>query len=212
MKLYIANKNYSSWSMRPWIAMRAKRLAFEEVLVPFEDDAGNPKFREFSPSGKVPCLVDNGVTIWDSLAILEYLDETAPGLGFWPDEAPLRAVARSVSAEMHSGFGALRSAAPMNIRRKPAAIPVTDAVRRDVARIEEIWQRCLDAHGGPFLFGSFSNADAMYAPVVNRLEVYLLSDHPAVKAYSAAIKAHPAWIEWETAARAETWIVPADEV
>lgn len=212
MRLYIANKNYSSWSFRPWVAMKAKGVGFEEVLTPFDDDAGNPKFREFSPTGKVPALVDGDVTIWESLAILEYLADRFPQKGFWPDEAAARAVARAVACEMHAGFTALRNACPTNWRRPVRAIEIGDGVRRDVARIEALWAGCLEKSGGPFLFGEFCNADAMYAPVVNRLEVYALSDHPAVVAYSGAMKALPAWIEWEEAGRAEPWIIPADEV
>jgi glutathione S-transferase len=211
MRLYIANKNYSSWSFRPWIAMKAKGVAFEEFLIPFDDAGGNPKFREFSPTGKVPVLVDGTTTVWESLSILEFLHDRYPRWGFWPSEDIARAHARSVAAEMHGGFGALRSDCPMNIRRPVRAIEVSDAVRRDVARIEEIWKGCLEAHGGPFLYGEFCNADAMYAPVVNRLEKYALSNHPAVKAYLRAMKGLSAWQEWEAAALAEPWIVPADE-
>jgi len=212
VKLYIANKNYSSWSFRPFIAMKAKGVAFEEELVPFDDESGNPKFREFSPTGKVPVLVHGEVRIWESLAILEYLADAFPALGFWPSETGARAHARSVSAEMHAGFMALRSQCPMNLRRPVSAIEVSDAARADVARIEAIWDECLARSGGPFLFGEFCNADAMYAPVVNRLETYALSGHPAVVAYTAAMKALPAWREWERAALDEPWIVPSDEV
>ena len=212
MKLFIGNKNYSSWSFRPWIAMKAQGIEFEEILIPFDDDARNPKFREFSPTGKVPTLVDGDLTVWESLAILEYLADRFPQKAFWPQEAKARATARAVASEMHAGFGALRNACPMNIRRPVRAIEVDEAVRGDVARIEELWAGCLEASGGPFLFGEFCNADAMYAPVVNRLEIYALSGHPAVAAYTAAMKAHPAWIEWEAASRAEPWIVPAEEV
>lgn len=211
MRLYIGNKNYSSWSFRPWIAMKAKGIDFEEVLIPFDDDAGNPRFREFSPTGKVPTLVDGDLTVWESLAILEYVADRFPDLGFWPGQAGPRALARAVACEMHAGFAALRNLCPMNMRREIRAVAVTEALARDVARIETLWADCLERSGGPFLFGAFSNADAMYAPVVNRLEKYVLSDHPAVRAYSAAMKAHPAWIEWETAALAEPWVVPADE-
>lgn len=212
MKLYIANKNYSSWSFRPFIAMKAKGLDFEEELVLFDDESGNPKFREFSPTGKVPVLVHGEVRIWESLAILEYLSDAFPALGFWPSDTKARAHARSVAAEMHAGFMALRSQCPMNLRRPASAIEVSAATRADVARIEAIWDECLARSGGPFLFGEFCNADAMYAPVVNRLETYALSSHPAVVAYTAAMKALPAWREWERAAREEPWIVPSDEV
>lgn len=212
MKLYIANKNYSSWSFRPFIAMKAKGLDFEEELVLFDDENGNPKFREFSPTGKVPVLVHGDLRIWESMAILEYLADTFPDLGFWPSDATARAHARSISAEMHAGFTALRSQCPMNLRRPVGAIEVSAATRADVARIEAIWDGCLARSGGPFLFGDFCNADAMYAPVVNRLQTYALSSHPAVAAYSASMKALPAWREWESAAREEPWIVQSDEV
>ena len=212
MKLHIGNKNYSSWSMRPWIAMRHGEIAFEEILTPFDDHGGNPAFREFSPTGKVPALVDGDLTIWESLAILEYVAEKHPDAGLWPEDRVERARARAAACEMHAGFTALRSACPMNIRRQIAPLSVDDAVRRDVSRIETLFAECLDRSGGPFLFGGFTNADAMYAPVVNRLEVYALSESPAVRAYTAAIKALPAWREWEDAARAETWTVLHEEV
>jgi len=211
MLLHIANKNYSSWSFRPWLAMTALGIPFEEKLTQFNDDAGNPEFRKFSPTGRVPVLVDGDLTVWDSLAIIEYLADRFPGKGVWPADPAKRAHARSISAEMHSGFGGLRSTCPMNMRRPVRAIPVSDQVRADVARIEEMWADCLKRHGGPFLFGKFCAADAMYAPVVNRLEVYALSSHPAVLAYRAAMKALPAWQVWEAAGRAEPWIIPADE-
>lgn len=211
MRLYIGNKNYSSWSFRPWIAMKAKGIEFEEVLIPFNDEGGNPKFREFSPTGKVPTLVDGDLTVWESLAILEYLADRFPDKGFWPADQRARAIARAVANEMHGGFGGIRNECPMNMRREIRAIEVSDQVRRDVARIEQLWSDCLDRHGGPFLFGEFSNADAMFAPVVNRLEKYDLSSSEAVLAYRKAMKSHPAWIEWEEAALKEEWIVPADE-
>ena len=211
MKLFIGNKNYSSWSFRPWIAMKAKGIEFEEILIPFDDEGGNPEFRKFSPSGKVPVLVDNGLTVWESLAILEYLHDKFPDAGFWPQNIAKRAAARAFASEMHAGFNALRSACPMNMRREIRAIEVGDAVFRDVWRIETLWSECLEKSGGPFLFGDFCNADAMYAPVVNRLEKYALTQAPAALAYTSAMKAHPAWLEWEKAALAETWIVPADE-
>ncbi|MEC9342968.1 MAG: glutathione S-transferase family protein, partial [Pseudomonadota bacterium] len=196
MRLHIANKNYSSWSFRPWIAMKQAGIDFEEQLTPFDDETGNPKFREFSPTGKVPVLVDGSVTVWESLAILEYLHDRFPEAGLWPDDVEDRARARACASEMHGGFSALRSTCHMNMRRRIGAIEVGEAVHRDVARVEELWEGCLQRSGGPFLFGTFTNADAMYAPVVNRLEVYALSRHPAVIAYSRAIKALPAWSEW----------------
>lgn len=211
MKLVIGNKKYSSWSLRPWIAMRVKGIAFEEELIPFDDDAGNPAIKAATPAGKVPVLVDGGLLVWESLAILEYLAERFPDAGLWPGDIAGRALARSVAHEMHGGFGALRSECPMNMAREVRGIAVSDAVRRDVARIEQLWSEALDTSGGPFLFGAFTNADAMFAPVVNRLEIYALSTHEAVCRYSAAMKALPAWAEWQEAGRAEPWIVEQDE-
>jgi glutathione S-transferase len=212
MRLHIANKNYSSWSFRPWIAMKTIGVDFEESLTPFDDAQGNREFRKFSPTGKVPVLVDGATSIWESIAILEYLADRFPDLGMWPDEISERAIARALACEVHAGFGALRRACPMNIRREVRAVPVGEDVREDVARIEHIWHDCLDRIGGPFLFGEFGIVDAMFAPIVNRFEKYALSDRQAVQVYSAAIKALPAWQEWETAALAEPWTIPAEEV
>lgn len=215
MRLYIGNKNYSSWSFRPWIAMKAKGIDFEEILVPFDDEGGNPKFKDFSPSGKVPTLVtseeEGDLTIWESLSILEYLHDKFPDKGFWPSDSKQRAIARCIANEMHGGFNGIRNECPMNMRREVRAIEVSDAVQKDVARIETLWADCLQSSNGPFLFGEFSNADAMFAPVVNRIEKYDLSNHSAVLSYRDAMKFHPAWIEWETEALKESWIVPADE-
>jgi glutathione S-transferase len=211
MKLIIGNKKYSSWSFRPWIAMRVKGIAFDEELIPFDDDAGNPAIKAATPAGKVPVLVDGNLVVWESLAILEYLADRFPDAGFWPEEIAARARARSMAHEMHGGFGALRSECPMNMAREVRPIAVSDGVRRDVARIEQLWSEALSASNGPFLFGDFTNTDAMFAPVVNRLEIYALSTHEAVARYSAAMKALPAWAEWEAAGRAEPWIVEADE-
>jgi glutathione S-transferase len=214
--LYIGNKNYSSWSFRPWMAMTAAGVPFREVLIPFDDAAGNPKFREFSPTGRVPALEHGDFRVWESLSIIEYVAELFPEKAIWPKAAADRAVARSVSMEMLSGFRSLRNACPMNIRRPKARLnlpaEVQAGVDADVARICEIWTGFTARSGGPYLFGDFSAADAMFAPVVNRFEVYDLVSDPAVLSYVAAMKAHPAWKAWETAARAETWIVPADEV
>ncbi|MEM9278771.1 MAG: glutathione S-transferase family protein [Pseudomonadota bacterium] len=211
MKLYIGNKNYSSWSFRPWIGLKMQDVAFEEVLVPFEDEIGNPRFKEFSPTGKVPCLVDRSLTVWESLAILEYAADKFPEKNFWPSDMDKRAVARAVAHEMHGGFGNLRTECPMNMRRDHYAIAVSDGVRKDVSRIEQLWDECLQNSGGPFLFGGFSNADAMFAPVVNRLEIYCLSTADSVARYTKSMQALVPWQEWDTAGRAEPWIVEADE-
>ncbi|MDP2732294.1 MAG: glutathione S-transferase family protein [Hoeflea sp.] len=209
--LYIGNKNYSSWSFRPWIGMRVAGIAFQEILVPFDMAAGNPAFKAFSPTGKVPVLVDDGLTVWESLAILDHVARKHPQSGLWPDDGAFRSRAMAMSAEMMSSFQALRSACPMNMRRVRQPIETTPAILADVARIQTLWSECLAESGGPFLFGGFSVADAMFAPVVNRLDVYAFETGPAVAAYMAAMKALPAWAEWEAAGRAEPWIVDEDE-
>ncbi|WP_412050313.1 glutathione S-transferase family protein [Hoeflea sp. Naph1] len=209
--LYIGNKNYSSWSFRPWIGMRVAGIAFEERLVPFDMGNGNPAFRKFSPTGKVPVLIDEGITIWESLAILDHAARTNPASGLWPDDNSRRSRAMAISLEMISSFSALRSACPMNMRRPRAAIATTAAINADAARIQTLWDECLAEFGGPFLLGKFSIADAMYAPVVNRLDAYGFETTQASAGYMTRMKALPAWQEWEAASRAEPWIVEEDE-
>lgn len=209
--LYIGNKNYSSWSFRPWIGMRATGIAFEEKLVPFDMAANNPAFKAFSPTGKVPVLVDDGLTIWESLAILDHVARKHPESGLWPADPGLRSRAMAMGSEMASSFMALRSTCPMNMRRARKAIPVSAAVLADVARIESAWTESLALSGGPYLLGDFSIADAMFAPVVNRLDVYALKVNPATASYMARMKALPAWQEWEAAGKAEPWVVEEDE-
>src|SRR5580704_19528720 len=170
LKLVIGNKNYSSWSMRPWIAMRASNIAFDEVLIPLytDDKADKQRIVDFTGSGKVPALIDGDVTIWDSLAIIEYAAERFPEARLWPGDRAARAHARSISAEMHSGFMALRNECGMNLHRPIGAIALSDEARANIARIQQIWIECRERYGksGPFLFGSFGAADAMFAPVV----------------------------------------------
>jgi glutathione S-transferase len=209
--LYVGNKNYSSWSFRPWIAMEAAGVSFTDQVIPFDFPAGNPEFFKISPTGRVPVLHHGAVRVWESLAIIEYAAELFPEAGIWPRDRGRRAEARAISMEMLSGFRALRGACPMNMRRERRAIDLPDGVMGDVARIEGIWKEALSRSGGPFLFGGFSAADAMYAPVVNRLEAYCLTEDKAVLAYMARMKAHPAWRKWQAAALAEPWIVPEDE-
>lgn len=211
LKLIIANQNYSSWSLRPWILLKAKGIAFECELQRFDEATNQRHFFEFSPTGKVPVLQHDGRTVWESLAIMEYLAELYPDRELWPTDFGQRAHARSIASEMHAGFPGLRTHCPMNMRRQPGKLELPEQVRTDVARIEQIWDECLDRSGGPFLFGTFGIADAMFAPVVNRLAIYLLSEHPAVTRYSKAMTALPAWQEWEAAGRAEPWIVEMDE-
>ncbi len=209
--LYLGNKNYSSWSFRPWIALEAASVPFTDTVIPFDFAAGNPEIRKVSPTGRVPVLYHGDVKVWESLAIIEYAAELFPDAGLWPKDRAARAEARAISMEMLSGFRALRGACPMNIRRKPGAIDLPEGVTADVARIETIWKGALARSGGPFLFGDFCAADAMYAPVVNRFEIYCLTQDETVLAYMERMKAHPAWQKWQAAALAEPWIVPEDE-
>lgn len=215
LTLIIANQNYSSWSLRPWLLMRVHEIPFEAQLRPFDEANNMRDFFEFSPTGKVPVLIADGQTIWESLAIMEFLAERFPQRALWPRDPEGRARARSLASEMHAGFPGLRGHCPMNMRRPPAPLSLgadaKAAVARDVARIEAIWSEALAHSGGPFLFGEFGIVDAMYAPVVNRLAIYCLSEHPAVAAYSEAMRALSAWQEWETAGKAEPWIVAMDE-
>lgn len=212
LTLYITNKNYSSWSLRAWMAMKAARVAFDEQQILLDVSAGNPGFKAISPSGQVPVLVHGDVKVWESVAIIEYIAELFPEANLWPKPAADRAVARAISLEMASGFRALRNACPMNFRRPPSALAVNDSVSANVQRIETIWREQIARSGGPFLFGAFSAADAMFAPVVNRFSVYQLTQNADSLAYMERIQAHPAWVEWRDAALAEPWIVPEDEV
>ncbi len=213
MKLIIGNKNYSSWSFRVWLTLRVHGIEFEEDLRTFDVENEYADFFEFAPHGKVPVLVDNGLTVWETMAILEYLAEKYPSAGLWPEDPLHRAEARSISNEMHAGFMALRAACPMNMRRRIEPVPIDRAVNKDVARIEQIWADCLAKHGGPYLFGdTFTIADGMFAPIVNRLAIYELSDHPAVKSYSETLSDLQAWKDWAEASAKEPWTVDIDEV
>ncbi len=211
LTLYVGNKNYSSWSLRPWIALEACGIPFEDVVIPFDFENGNPKFRDISPTGRVPVLHHGDVRVWESLAIIEYAAELFPKAGLWPEDPAERAVARSYSMEMLSGFQALRNACPMNMRREKRGIEVSKAVADNVERIETIWREAVARSGGPFLLGRFAAADAMFAPVVNRFEVYDLTRNPGSLEYMDAVKTHPAFQKWQEAALAETWVVPEDE-
>ena len=208
LKLVIGNKNYSSWSMRPWLALRAGNVAFEEVFIPLytDDKADKERIFSFTPSGKVPALIDGDVTVWDSLSIIEYVAERFPHAKLWPEDRAMRAHARSISAEMHSGFMALRNECPMNLHRPVRAVALSDDARANIARIEEIWVDCRKRYGkqGPFLFGAFSGADAMYAPVVYRFHTYAIDLVGEAKAYMDTILASPAVGEWTMAGLAET--------
>jgi glutathione S-transferase len=212
-RLFIGNKAYSSWSLRPWILMTHFDLAFEEVVIPLDQPTTAVDILRHSPTGKVPALAVGDLMIWESLAIMEYWADARPDLPIWPTDAAARAIARTIACEMHAGFGELRKACPMNLRRPVRAIPVSDAVVADVERIEAMWTaaRHLYGQGGPFLFGAFSAADAMYAPVVNRLHIYDLARGAAVRAYMAAMMALPAWTAWAAGAAVEPWFIPKYE-
>lgn len=213
MRLIIGNKNYSSWSLRVWLTLKAHNIAFEEDLRTFDVENEYADFFEFAPHGKVPVLIDGDLTIWETLSILEYLAEKFPEAGLWPSDAAARAKARSLSNEMHAGFLALRAACPMNMRRRIEPVPIDRAVKKDIARIEQIWADCLKTYGGPFLFGeTFTIADGMFAPIVNRFAIYELSNHTATRAYSDTLTALPAWSEWADASAKEPWVVDIDEV
>ena len=215
MQLVIGNKNYSSWSFRPWIAMKALGIPFEEVLIPFGTPIGNPEFKQrlaaYTPVGLVPVLIDGDTHVWETLAILEYLAEKFPGKHLWPADAKARAQARALASEMHAGFSALRGECPMNMRRPVRTRALPPAAQTNVARIETMWTEARARHGGPFLFGNFSAADAMYAPVVSRLFTYGIKVNRDALAYMEAMMALPAWAEWKAASLKEEWIVPEDE-
>jgi glutathione S-transferase len=212
MQLYIGNKNYSSWSMRPWVLMKQAGIPFDEVKLRFDAFTPDSKFKielaKHSPAGRVPVLVDDGLAIWDTLAIAEYLAEKFPALKLWPTDVRARARARSVCAEMHSGFGAMRNAFGMNIE---ASLPEVGArvlrerpdVGNDVERIVQIWSELLIEHGGPLLFGRFSIADAFFAPVVMRLITYGVPVPPPIAAYVERVKALPGVAAWRQDALAE---------
>lgn len=210
LTLVIGNKNYSSWSMRPWIALKAAGIDFDEVVIPlYTGDADKQRILKHSPAGKVPILVDGEMTVWDSLAIIEYLVEKFPGRGLWPANAAARAHARSISAEMHSGFMALRNECSMNIRRPVHKKALSADATANAERVQEIWRACRRSYGqgGPFLFGAFSGADAMYAPVVHRFRTYGVDATGAAADYMSAVQAHPAFAEWNAAALKETWVI-----
>ena len=210
LKLVIGNKNYSSWSMRPWLALRANGIPIEEVFIPlYTGQADKDRILSFSRAGKVPTLVDGDVTVWDSLSIIEYLAEKFPQAKLWPEDRAARAHARSISAEMHSGFMALREACGMNLHRPIRAVALSDDARNDVARIQAIWAECHQRYGkeGPFLFGAFGGADAMFAPVVHRFRTYAIPVEGDARHYFDAMMSQPAFAEWTRDGLAETLII-----
>ena len=214
LKLIIGNKNYSSWSFRPWIAMKVAGIAFEEEVISLEAPDFKARVGKVSGTGKVPALVDGNVHVWESLAILEYLAEKYPQAHLWPADPAARALARAIAAEMHAGFGPLRRHLPMNMWRPVTPRQLTPEVETNVRRIEAIWTDCRRGYGadGGFLFGGFSAADAMYAPVVSRFHTYGVEVGATARAYMDAVMALPAWSEWRAAALAEPWVLAEDEV
>lgn len=206
-KLIIGNKRYSSWSLRPWMVLKEFQIPFEEEVIPLYREDSKPKLLVHSPAGKVPVLIHDRSNVWESLAIIEYIAELFPDRPIWPREAAARTVARSLACEMHSGFTALRSECPTNFCRSPKAVSLSDAARADLARIDQAWSdaRARFGAGGPFLFGAFSAADAMFAPVVVRIEGYDLSVSPQARAYLDAIQGLSSWKEWLREAEKEEW-------
>ncbi len=221
LTLVIGNKNYSSWSFRPWIAMKVAGIAFDEVVISLNAEDFKPRLLKISGTGKVPTLIDDQgagpIHVWESLAILEYLAERFPDAKLWPADPAARAHGRAIASEMHAGFVPLRRLCPMNMWRPVKPRALTDEVKANVARIDAMWTDCRSRfgqkseNGGPFLFGGFGTVDAMYAPVVARLHTYAVEVSSAARSYMAAVMALPAWRQWRDAALQEPWVLPQDE-
>jgi glutathione S-transferase len=208
--LHIANKNYSSWSLRPWLVLSALQIPFAEIMHPFPEDGVYDLYRKFSPSGKVPCLQDGELAVWDSLAIVEYLAEQYPQV--WPGNKTARAWARCAAAEMHSGFQTLRNNCGMSCGQRVKLHQVSPALQKDITRIDELWNQGLKKFGGPFLAGDkFSAVDAFFAPVVLRAQTYHLPMSVGAHNYQKTLLALPAMRAWYEAALLETWREPAHE-
>ena len=210
LTLVIANKNYSSWSLRAWLMVKHVGVPFEEVVVPLRMPETRAAIMRYSPSGKTPCLVDGDITVWESLAIGEYLAERFPDAGLWPADTAARALARAISNEMHGGFIPLRRAMPMNIRAHMPGWGMGPGVQEEINRIEAIWRdtRTRFGAGGDMLFGHFTIADAMFAPVASRFRTYGVTLGETATAYGDALLAWPAMKEWIAAANSESWMIP----
>ena len=211
MLLIIGNKNYSSWSFRPWIAMKVAGITFEERVISLNDSDFKRAIASVSKNGRVPAIDDDGVHVWESLAVLEYLAEKFPQAKLWPTDGRARAHARAIAAEMHAGFAALRGECPMNFWRPVKRRDLSADALADAARIDAMWSECLVRYGGPFLFGAFGAVDAMYAPVVSRFYTYAVEVGKSSRVYMEAVMALPAWGEWKEAALKEPWVLPYDE-
>ncbi len=214
LTLILGNKNYSSWSLRPWLLMKQFGLDFDEVIISLYNPESKAKIKQYSPSGKVPVLLHDDITIWDSLSICEYLAEQFPNCHGLPEDKKARAIARSISAEMHSGFPNLRQNMPMNCRAKLPRKVITSEVQEDINRITDIWRYCRGnfGSGGDMLFGKFAIADAMFAPVVLRFITYSVELDSVCRDYAEAILALPAMKEWIKSAESEPEIIPSFEL
>ncbi|MEI6200553.1 MAG: glutathione S-transferase family protein [Enhydrobacter sp.] len=216
--LVIGNKNYSSWSLRGWLMAKAAGIEFDEIMIPLDLPDTATSIKKHSPAGKVPVLVHKGLAIWESLAIAEYLNDLKPEAILWPSSQSARAHARSISAEMHAGFGELRQNMPMNIRSSYPGKGMTPAVRADIERITGLWRDCRKRFGGAFpkddgfLFGTFGAADAMFAPVVTRLRTYGVQLDSDAEAYCTAVVGYAPMKEWVDAARNEPWLIASAEM
>ncbi|KKC39351.1 hypothetical protein WH87_03805 [Devosia epidermidihirudinis] len=212
MKLLIGNRNYSSWSMRPWLVLAHFGIPFEDEVLQLSGDGWRDVLARRSPTGKVPVLIDGDLVVPETIAIIEYLADLHPELRIWPEDISQRAQARAAAAEMHSAFQSIRSHAPMNLRGSHPGRVNVDTIAKDLHRIETLWGGLLTQSGGPFLFGEFTAADAMFAPVASRIRTYALPVSDLAAAYVEAIYSLPAFQEWLAMARKEPWVVDDDEI
>src|SRR5215217_3542653 len=212
MKLLIGNRNYSTWSLRPWLVLRHFELPFEDEVLMLSGEGWRDTLAKRSPTGKVPVLIDGDLVIPETLAIIEYLADKYPEKDIWPADRADRALARAAASEMHAGFSSLRTHAPMNLRAAHPGKVDLDAVRRDLHRVEQLWGQLLARSGGPYLFGAFTAADAMFAPLATRLRTYALPASDTASAYIEAIYSLPAFQDWLSKALHEPWIVDDDEI
>lgn len=212
MKLLIGNRNYSTWSLRPWLVLRHFEIPFDDEVLPLSGPGWHENLAARSPTAKVPVLLDGDLVVPETIAIIEYLADCFPDRAIWPADRTDRALARAAAAEMHGGFSALRTHAPMNLRASHPGKVDLDAVRKDLHRIETLWGGLLARSGGPYLFGAFSAADAMFAPLATRLRTYDLPVSDTAGRYVEAIYALPAFQDWLSMALQEPWIVDDDEI